>query len=172
MAEENLILTRYKVKIYITTTMKINVLYIPSLYLSIRISPVCWYCLIDFKLIRKVPSGISSVSLISDTISCWYVDFCVVSWFPLKGNLYSVSATMSYSPLIYSISGPYYSIISIHINTLSVLKLLHVMFLLLVYILIFWPSDIVLNSFRVSTILSSSSSVTVYYFGASVSFLM
>ena len=100
------------------------------------------------------------------------MDFCVVSWFPFKGILDSASTTIFFLPLIYSISGPYSSIISLHINNLLVLKSLQVRFLWSVYILNFWPSNISLNSFRVSTIVSSYFYVTVYRCWASVILLL
>ena len=57
------------------------------------------------------------------------VYFFVVSWLTFKGNLHSESATLFFSPLIYLISGPLSSSICLHINTLPVLKALHVRFL-------------------------------------------
>ena len=56
------------------------------------------------------------------------MDSCVVSWFPLMGNIDSDSATMFFLPWIYSISGPYSSNMILHHNTLSILNNLQVRF--------------------------------------------
>ena len=53
---------------------------------------------------------------------------------PLVGNRESASAAMFFSNCMYSISGLYSYNINLHRNTLSVLKVLHVHFLLSVYI--------------------------------------
>ena len=81
-----------------------------------------------------MPSGSSLVLYSSDIGYVKYVDSCVASLFPLLGNRYSASAAMFSLPGIYSISGPYLSNISLHRNTISVLKFLHVIILWSVYI--------------------------------------
>ena len=82
----------------------------------------------------KVPSGSSLMSYIYDIVSVVYVDSCVVFGLPLIGSRDSVSETIFLLPGIYSISGLYSSSMSLHRNTLSVLKFLHVRFLWSVYI--------------------------------------
>ena len=116
------ILTRYKANINITTSTEITLM-VRTIFKFICYDRFCpLNILINFKIIGKVPSGICWVSLISDTISCWYVDLCVVSWLKFKGIIDSPYVTMFFSTLIYSISGPNSSSISLHINTISVLK--------------------------------------------------
>ena len=60
------------------------------------------------------------VSLISDTVYFLFVDFYVLSWSPFKGNIDSASAIIFFSSLKYKTFLPYYSIISLHINTLMI----------------------------------------------------
>ena len=65
----------------------------------------------------NVPPGSFLMFYISGIVPAVYVDLCVVFWFPLIGNSDSVSATIYLLPGIYSISGIYYSSISLHRNT-------------------------------------------------------
>ena len=79
-------------------------------------------------------SGSSSMLLILDIVSILYIDSFVVFWFLLLGDRDSASATMFFSPEIYSFYGLYYSSICLPRSTLYVMKLLHVRFLWSVYI--------------------------------------
>ena len=138
---------------------------------SVRKGSSHWYWYMIFNDRGKIPSGIHSILKSSDNsilkssyiVSILYLDSCVVSWFTLFGNFDSASTAMFSSPFIYLISGPYSSNISLHCNTLSVLKFLHVKFSWSVYIFNFLPNKIVRNSFKILTILSNSFSVTVYH---------
>ena len=141
----NIILTRYKFSIDITSSTKITFM-LRTYFLSILYTGVFPFILVNtFKFTEKIPSGNSSVSFISDTISFLKLDCCVVSLFPFMVNIDSTYATIFLSPLIYSISRPYASIISLHLNTLLVLKHLHLRFLWSVFFLNIWPSNIALN---------------------------
>ena len=122
-------------------------------------------------IIRATPKNIEVI------INEWlgfktHTDFCLVSWLPSKVNLDSASATIFLSSFIYSISVAYYSSISLHLNTLPVLKLLHAGFLWSLYILNTLPSHIVLNYFIFSTMLNSYFSITVHLIWAPVIFLL
>ena len=81
------------------------------------------------------------------------------------GNIAYDSANIFFSPLTYSISGPYYLNMSLHINTLLVFKLLHVMFSLSVYIINILPSNIVLNYFRFSSCLADPFLLLYTFYG-------
>ena len=64
----------------------------------------------------------------SEIVSIMSFYSCIVFWFPSLYNYDSISANIFLLPWIYSISGPYTSSISLHINTIPTLELLQVRF--------------------------------------------
>ena len=76
-------------------------------------------------------------------------------------SLLKASAASLSGPLIYFISGPYYSNIRRQRSTLSVVNISNVRFLWSVYTFIWCTKIIVWKSFKVSTILKNSISIVV-----------
>ena len=168
----DLILTRYKFKVDITTYTKIalmvRTIFIFSYYDRFR-TLIFWD---QFKINKKI-----KFRYFIDVIYFWH-NLLLISgllcslYITIWGSPWYCTSYYIFSPLIYSISVPYYSSISSHLNNLSVLKILQIRFLWSVYILNLLPSIIILKYFRVSTLLSIFFYINIYRCWESVSFKM
>ena len=137
---------------------------LPHLYLAISLGSFRWYSSIVLNFIDTFPSHSSSMSIIYDIVSMMQLNSCIVFWFPLLGDCDSSYATIIFLPWIYSISESCSSIISLHIDTLSVLQIVRAIFLWSLYIINNWASNIGQYSFKFLKMLSSYFSVDMYLF--------
>ena len=112
------------------------------------------------------------MSIIYDIVSMVILNSFIVFWLQLLGNRDSSSATIIFLPLIYSISESCYSSISLHIDTLSVLQILRVIFLWSLHIINDWASNIDQYYLNVLKILSIYMSVPMFLFLVLVNFLL
>ena len=158
---EYFLLIRYKFY-SISASAKRNILILRIIIFSVSKGSYCWYQSKIFNDKVNVPSCSSSMLYSYDIFSIVYSDSYIVFWFPLLGNCDSVSATIYFSPGVYSISGMYSSSMSLQCNTRLVLKFFHGRFLWSVNIFNCWPDKIVQNFFMVLTILIHSFPITVY----------
>ena len=134
------------------------------LYLEISLRYYHWCWSINSKIIGKISSGDYLMSLIFDITPFVYLESCAVFLYPLLGNWGSTYATILFLYFLYSISGPHSLIMILHIKTISAWIVFKGNLSLSVLIFNRWPNIIVLNYFKVITMLSSSLSVTVYFF--------
>ena len=77
----------------------------------------------------NMPSETYLMSYISEIVSIVYTDLGVVCRFTLFGNHNKAYVAICFSSGIYSISGPYYPMISIYHNNQFVIRFLHIILL-------------------------------------------
>ena len=153
---------------YISAHTKIFSMVFVAFYFSARFLSLRLYLSIVWYFSRNMSLYNLSTQELSDKCSLvMSLSFTseLINGSPLK----PYAASLSF-PLIYFISGPYYSNIRRQHSTLSVVKFSNMRFLWSVYTVIWFHKRIVQNCFKVSTILNRSIFLVVWFLFSGVNF--